>query len=625
MSTLNQGNLTASRKVLVDDSERLRLIEENVRDYAIFTIDVSGCIATWNLGAERILRYVEAEIEGQPLALLFTPEDRAANLPEAEMYTARETGRSEDERWHMRKDGSRFWASGILTALRDENGALRGYAKILRDASDRKHEQERAVQILESITNAFFALDQNWRFTYINKQAEPLLRRSREELLGKSVWDEFPEAVGSTFYTAYHHAVAEQVTVNFEEYYAPLDAWFSVKAYPGRDGLSIYFENINDRKRAEERQRQRERRAAFGAEVGAALSRNDGLEVSLQTCVEAMVRHLDAAFARVWTLNAETNMLELRASAGLYTHLDGAHSRLPVGQYKIGRIAADRQPHLTNAVIGDPQIGDQEWAAREGMAAFAGYPLLVAGQVVGVMAMFARQTIQEDTFNALALAADALAQTIQRKHVETQIQTLNERLQRLVTETHHRVKNNLQVMSAMIDLHTYSGEEMVPISELQRISAQIRALSSLHDILTQATKQEGVVEGLPVRPMLERLLPLLQSAAGPHEIHYEVEDGLLSVKRATALSLLVNELVSNALKHGTGRVMVRFTTSGETARLIVENDGPGFPADFDPVTAANTGLDLIDAFARHDLRGSVRYTNNPDGGARVIVEFPLDA
>jgi PAS domain S-box-containing protein len=624
MSTLNPGNPAVSRKVLMDDAERLKLIEENVRDYAIFTVDTNGCIASWNLGAERILRYSEAEINGQPLTLLFTPEDRAANRHEEEMTAARETGRAEDERWHMRKDGSRFWASGILTALRDESGALRGYAKILRDATDRKHEQERAVQILESITNAFFALDRDWRFTYINKQAEPLLRRSREELLGKSVWDEFPEAVESIFYTAYHRAIAEQITVTFEEYYPPLSTWFSVKAYPSQDGLSIYFENITDRKRAEERQRQRERRAAFGAEVGAALSRNDALDMSLQTCTEAMVRHLDAAFARVWTLDEQGNVLELRASAGLYTHLDGPHSRVPVGRYKIGMIAVERRPHLSNAVIGDPQVGDQEWAAREGMVAFAGYPLLAAGQVVGVMAMFARQTIGEDTFNALALASDALAQTIQRKRAEAQIQTLNERLQRLVTETHHRVKNNLQVMSAMIDLHTYGGETTVPISELQRISAQIRALSSLHDILTLSSKHEGVVEGLPVRPMLERLLPMLQSAAGEYQIHYEVDDGLLSVKRATALSLLVNELVSNALKHGTGSVLVRFRCDGHTATLTVENDGPGFPADFDPVTAANTGLDLIDAFARHDLRGTVRYTNRPEGGARVIVEFPLD-
>ena len=84
------------------------------------------------------------------------------------------------------------------------------------------------------------------------------------------------------------------------------------------------------------------------------------------------------------------DVLELQASAGLYTHLDGPHSRVPVGQYKIGLIAQERKPHLTNTVVGDPRVSDQEWAQREGMVAFAGYPLIVEDRLVGVMAMFAR-------------------------------------------------------------------------------------------------------------------------------------------------------------------------------------------------------------------------------------------
>ena len=95
----------------------------------------------------------------------------------------------------------------------------------------------------------------------------------------------------------------------------------------------------------------------------------------LQRCAEALVDHLHGAFARIWTLNPQEDVLELQASAGLYTHLDGPHSRVPVGKYKIGLIAQERKPHLTNAVVGDPRVSDQEWARREGMVAFAGYPL----------------------------------------------------------------------------------------------------------------------------------------------------------------------------------------------------------------------------------------------------------
>ncbi|MBF2048644.1 MAG: PAS domain S-box protein [Elainella sp. C42_A2020_010] len=107
------------------------------------------------------------------------------------------------------------------------------------------------ADILESITDAFFALDHEWRFTYLNRQAELLLQRWRDELLGNVVWEQFPEAVGSTFHREYQRAVTERVSVQFEAFYPPLNQWFEVHAYPGKDGLSVYFRNIDQRKAAE--------------------------------------------------------------------------------------------------------------------------------------------------------------------------------------------------------------------------------------------------------------------------------------------------------------------------------------------------------------------------------------
>ena len=105
--------------------------------------------------------------------------------------------------------------------------------------------------MLESITDAFFALDHAWHFTFVNKAAEILLRRSDSDLLGKNIWQEFPEAVNTTFYHEYQRAVREQTVVIFEEFYSPLDAWFEVRAYPAPSGLSVYFQNINERKNSD--------------------------------------------------------------------------------------------------------------------------------------------------------------------------------------------------------------------------------------------------------------------------------------------------------------------------------------------------------------------------------------
>jgi hypothetical protein len=114
------------------------------------------------------------------------------------------------------------------------------------------------------------------------------------------------------------------------------------------------------------------------------MTRSEGLADMLSHCTEAIIRHLDAAFARVWTLNEADNVLELQASAGMYTHINGPHARVPVGQFKIGLIAQERQPHFTNAVMTDPRVGDKEWARREGMVSFAGYPLTVGDRLSGL-------------------------------------------------------------------------------------------------------------------------------------------------------------------------------------------------------------------------------------------------
>lgn len=152
--------------------------------------------------------------------------------------------------------------------------------------------------------------------------------------------------------------------------------------------------------------------ARLGAAIGVAFTAERPLADKLQRCVEAVVEHLGAAFARIWTLEGE--MLVLRASAGLYTHLDGGHARVPVGEYKIGRIAASMEPHVSNDVVHDEEVSDQGWAHREGMVAFAGYPLVVGGACIGVVAMFSRQEVNESSLLALGSVADVVAVGIEQ-------------------------------------------------------------------------------------------------------------------------------------------------------------------------------------------------------------------
>lgn len=195
-----------------------------------------------------------------------------------------------------------------------------------------------------------------------------------------------------------------------------------------------FTRDITTRKQAEAALHQREQEIKTLADIGLALTQNNTLQNILQQCAEALVRHLDAAFARIWTLNSQENVLELQASAGMYTHIDGSHSRIPMGQFKIGLIAQECRPHLTNQVIGDPRVHDQGWAVREGMVAFAGYPLTLAQEVVGVMAIFSRQSLSEHTLKAMASVANGISLGIQRKHSELALKGARDELEIRVCE-----------------------------------------------------------------------------------------------------------------------------------------------------------------------------------------------
>lgn len=141
--------------------QQFHFMMQCVKDYAILFTDAEGNIVTWNAGCERILGYSEAEAIGMNVQVIFTPEDRKAGIPQKELNQAKKTGRAEDERWHLRKDGERFFASGIFTALRDEDGELHGYCKILRDLTERKNWEDKLRQDYEKQSHIAQTLQQS--------------------------------------------------------------------------------------------------------------------------------------------------------------------------------------------------------------------------------------------------------------------------------------------------------------------------------------------------------------------------------------------------------------------------------------------------------------------------------
>lgn len=205
---------------------------------------------------------------------------------------------------------------------------------------------------------------------------------------------------------------------------------------------------------------------------------------------------------------------------------------------------------------------------------------------------------------------------------QAEIQELNARLKQSMTETHHRVKNNLQIIAAMIDMQVMEGGQQLPASEFVRLGSQVRTLAVIHDLLTTQAKVDGMAHSLSSRAVLEQLLPLLQIGAADRHLCLTLDEVRLTARQATSLALITNELVSNALKHGVGNVEVTFQLMAQSAVLEVCDDGHGFPPDFDPGHTGTTGLELVENLSRWDLQGIPCYENRAQGGAHVSIAIP---
>ena len=171
-------------------------------------------------------------------------------------------------------------------------GGLQDISRVRDAQGEAERVGARLQRTLETITDAFYTLDRQWRFTYVNPEAERLQQRTRAQLLGRSVWDVFPEAVGTLFHTEFHRAVQTGETAIFESYYPPLDLWVSVRAFPSDDGLAVYFLDINDKRAAEQAliaSEQRARAVFDGAGDAIFLSDDTGRFVDANAAASTML------------------------------------------------------------------------------------------------------------------------------------------------------------------------------------------------------------------------------------------------------------------------------------------------------------------------------------------------
>jgi len=422
-------------------------------------------------------------------------------------------------------------------------------------------------------------------------------------------------------------------------------------------GISVYvayeFAGYRAQRRAAEHALARQLRLeALRADVRLGAGRGRTLADGLHACCAALVEHVDAAFARVWTLSADGQTLELRASAGLYTHLDGAHARVPVGAFKIGRIAASREPHVTNDVLNDPHVSDHEWARREGMVAFAGYPLIASGRLLGVVAMFARETLDDRTAAAVASVADAIAIHIQRVSAEDALRTLVDELDRanrakldFVSTMSHELRTPLHIIAGygdMLDDPEFTDRSRA-LEGIRRANAElldlVEATLDLNRLESGRDQPEIVAVDLPALwdELSTELGALPRAAEVELEWHPPISLVLLTDRRK--VKIILKNLVGNALKFThRGWVQIGCRVDGAQCLLSVSDTGIGIatehlPTVFEPFRQVDSsdrrryggvglGLHIVQRLCRQ-LGAELTVSSELGRGSTFTLRLPL--
>jgi PAS domain S-box-containing protein len=466
-----------------------RIVVDDTPDYAFVLLSPDNHVLSWNLGAQRIFGYTESEVLGADAHMFFVPEDRAKGAPEEELNTAIRDGRAEDDRWHLRKDGSRFWSNGVMRALYDGAGQVEGFVKILRDLTKQK-------------------------------QAQEALQRSGQQ-------------------------------------------------------LRLFIEHVTEY-------------ALIQVDLGGHVT--------------------------VWNPGAE------RITGYAEREICGKHLSILCIQEDVdaGYVEQELQRALEHG-----STEEARWFVRKDGRRF--------------WARWVSTTIRDSNQQPCAFAK-VLRDETERRRAEERLRASLIEKDALLQEIHHRVKNNLQVVVSLLSLQSSRVNRRDMLEILNETQNRIRAIAGIHETLYSSPDLASISFSEYMTQMIRGLFAFYNAQNNSINLKIEADDIVLDITQAIPLGLIVNELVTNALKHafpagraGTVRVILGYvpeisapdgTLDEGSASLAVEDDGIGLPAGFDVQEQESMGLYLVRILTRQ-LHGTLQV--DQDGKTQFRVVFPLKA
>ncbi len=641
------AELSRANALLIEEIAHRQHIEDELRrsndtlralihasPLAIITLDTVGKVRLWSPGATRIFGWSEQEVIGQPLPIV--PTDRHAEFQELLASACAGNVHAGVELQRRRKDGAAIDVSLWTAPLHDGRGEIAGAAGIYADISERKRAQRefeelthRVLNILDSITEAFWAADAQSRFTYLNRSAENLLRRRREELIGKSIWDVFPKAITSQFADQYRTVVSEGVPAVTDAYYPAVNRWLKVRFYPFQGGASVLIEDITERHASE---------ITVVSDILRALNAHLNVQEAFQDVAASLRTLTGCDRSSLAMLDAKMEWLEVLA-------LDHERPDAPPGS----RFRSADIPASGQVLQGEPYILPDlgvalsspvaQYLYQIGIRSAVCLPLRGTARVLGMLSLTwqrygggnaAQIPVLTQIADALALAVEKNQLFEQVRSTGQQLENLSRRLmeiqeverRHLARELHDEIGQGLAGLKLLLDTFERlpADNGRARLSELQTLVQnmlmQVRNLS--------LDLRPAMLDDLGLLPALLWLFGRYSAQTNVHvTFEHSGVDARFPPAVETAAYRIVQEALTNVARHaGVQEVAVHALAAGDALTLCVKDAGVGFDPTSALVQRTNTGLAGMRERALL-LGGHFALESAPGAGTQVCVDLPV--
>src|SRR5918995_297705 len=496
---------------------------------------------------------------------MFRPDGRPVEMEEWPLVRSIRSGEEvrDEEQSYLLADGSRITIRSDSSPIHDDEGRIVAGILIVRDVTERKREASRRIEdILESVTDAFYALDHEWRLTYLNERALRFASQlageefTLDDLIGRTLWETLPVVVGTSIEDEYRRAVREQRTAVFEYPYPGGGPIFEVHAYPSEQGLSIYFQDVTERKRTEEAIRARTRQQAIVADLGLRALANHGLGSLLDDAVALVARALYVECCRVVEILPGGEELLLRAGFGWQEGAVGSTAEIDP---QVAYTLSSSGPVMSEDLVAETRFEPSPILRAHGVV--SGMTVLIPGreEPYGVLGAHTvpRRTFSEEDANFLQAVANVLATAIEREKTETELGEVREaERSRIARDLHDKALQDLAyaMIQAQSGHAAPAGEETADRADgltaaLKRVEQQLRG--AIYDLRLEAEHDK------PFSELLGSLIELHRTMAPDLDIRVDLPDGALEgpLKKAGRWETLriVGEALTNARRHSGAR------------------------------------------------------------------------